>query len=48
VRRPNPEGHGAYANGLNGWDSSWGAAAGYRQRYRAAFLEGYWSGYGRK
>lgn len=48
VRRPNPQGHGAFAHGLNGWSAEWGASAVYQEAYRTAFLEGYWSGYGRK
>jgi hypothetical protein len=45
VRRPNPTGHGAYANALNGWVQSWGGSGTYRSHYRQSFVRGYWAGY---
>jgi hypothetical protein len=48
IRKPNPQGHGAFAKALNGWDPKWGGAGTFQQSYRSSFLEGYWSGYGRK
>jgi hypothetical protein len=48
VRRPNPTGHGAYQNALNGWVRDWGSSGTYRAYYRQSFLRGYWAGYGRR
>lgn len=45
VRRPNPAGHGAYQNGLNGWSREWGSAGTYQRYYRGAFMQGYRDGY---
>jgi hypothetical protein len=47
TRRPNPQGHGAYQFGLNGWERDWGNSSAYRQSYRQSFLEGYWRAFGR-
>jgi hypothetical protein len=47
TRRPNPQGHGAYQFGLNGWERDRGSSYAYRQSYRQAFLEGYWRAFGR-
>ena len=45
ARRPNPQGHGAYEFGLDGWDASWGNQSMYRQYFRQYFLQGYEDGY---
>jgi hypothetical protein len=45
VRRPNPQGHGAYEHALNGWVEDWGGAAAYQQIYRQYFMQGYEQGY---
>jgi hypothetical protein len=47
VRRPNPQGHGAFQFGLDGWQQDWGAEQSYRMYFRQAFLRGYWDGYRR-
>jgi len=47
VRRPNPQGHGAYQNAFNGFNPEWGYALTFQQTYRQYFLQGYNSGYGR-
>ena len=46
VRRPNPQGHGAYEHALNGWVEEWGGASAYQQIYRQYFVEGYQQGFG--
>jgi len=46
VRRPNPQGHGAYEHALNGWNPEWGGASTFQQYYRSYFLQGYQQGYG--
>jgi hypothetical protein len=48
VRRPNPQGHGAYEFALNGWEEDWGNASAYQQTYRQYFMEGYQDGYGNR
>lgn len=48
TRRPNPQGHGAYQFGLDGWERDFGNASAYRQVFRQAFLQGYWDGFGRR
>ncbi len=40
-RTPNPQGHGAYQHGLNGWNREFGNTGFYRQNYRQAFVAGY-------
>jgi hypothetical protein len=47
VRRPNPQGHGAYQFALNGWERDWGSAQTFQQAYRQSFMRGYQDGYGR-
>jgi hypothetical protein len=47
VRRPNPQGHGAYQFALNGWERDWGSANTFQQSYRQSFMRGYQEGYGR-
>ena len=46
VRRPNPQGHGAYEHALNGWVEDWGGASAYQQIYRQYFVQGYEQGFG--
>jgi hypothetical protein len=46
VRRPNPQGHGAYQFALNGWERDWGSANTFQQYYRQSFMRGYQDGYG--
>jgi len=48
VKRPNPQGHGAYEFALNGWEEDWGNQSAYQQAYRQYFLEGYQDGYGNR
>jgi hypothetical protein len=48
VKRPNPQGHGAYEFALNGWEEDWGNAGSYQQTYRRYFMEGYQDGYGNR
>jgi len=45
---PNPQGHGAYQFGFDGYDREWGSASTYQQSYRSAFVRGYQEGYGRR
>jgi hypothetical protein len=47
IRRPNPQGHGAYQFALNGWERDFGSAQTFQQAYRSAFMQGYQEGYGR-
>lgn len=46
--RPNPQGHGAYQHGLDGYARDWGWASVYQQTYRSYFLRGYNDGYNRR
>jgi hypothetical protein len=46
--RPNPQGHGAYQFGYDGFDRSWGSASTYQQYYRQYFVQGYQDGYNRR
>ena len=46
--RPNPQGHGAYQYGFDGFDPSWGSASTYQQYYRQSFIHGYQDGYGQR
>jgi hypothetical protein len=48
IKRPNPQGHGAYEFALNGWEQDWGNSGAYQQTYRQAFMEGYQDGYGNR
>jgi hypothetical protein len=43
--RPNPQGHGAFQFGYDGFDPSWGSASTYQQYYRQYFVQGYQDGY---
>lgn len=45
--RPNPNGHGAYQFGLDGWDPGWGWGSTYQRVYRQAYLRGYNEGFRR-
>jgi len=42
---PNPQGHGAYQFGLDGWSQEWGSGATYQQYYRSYFIQGYQDAY---
>lgn len=46
--QPNPQGHGAYQFGYDGYDREWGSASTYQQAYRSSFVRGYQEGYGRR
>lgn len=46
--RPNPQGHGAYQHGLDGFNYEWGWASTYQQTYRSYFTRGYQDGYNRR
>lgn len=46
--RANPQGHGAFQFGFDGFDPEWGSAATYQQYYRAYFIRGYEDGYNRR
>lgn len=46
--RANPQGHGAYQFGFDGFDPEWGSAAVYQSNYRNGFLQGYQDGYNRR
>ena len=46
--RANPQGHGAYQHGFDGYDPSWGSSSTYQQNYRSAFIAGYQDGYGQR
>lgn len=46
--QPNPQGHGAYQFGFDGYDREWGSAQTYQQSYRSAFIAGYQDGYARR
>jgi len=46
--RPNPQGHGAYQFGFDGFDPSWGSASVYQQSYRSYFVQGYQDGFNRR
>lgn len=39
--RPNPQGHGSYQFGLDGWDPNWGSGLVYQQAYRQGYQRGY-------
>jgi hypothetical protein len=43
--RPNPQGHGAYQFGFDGFDASWGSASTYQSSYRQYFVQGYNDGF---
>jgi len=45
--RPNPQGHGAFQFGFDGFDPDWGSASVYQQSYRQAFIQGYNEGFSR-
>lgn len=45
VRRPNPQGHGAFQHALNGWNPQWGGSSTFQQYYRQYFMQGYEQGY---
>jgi hypothetical protein len=44
----NPQGHGAYQFGFDGFDPNWGSASTYQQYYRSYFVRGYQDGYNRR
>jgi hypothetical protein len=44
----NPQGHGAFQFGYDGYDREWGSAQTYQQSYRSAFVRGYQDGYARR
>ncbi len=46
--RSNPQGHGAYQFGFDGYDREWGSAQTYQQAYRRAFVSGYHDGFARR
>jgi len=46
--RPNPQGHGAYQFGMDGFNPEWGSASTYQQSYRSYFIQGYNDGYNRR
>jgi hypothetical protein len=46
--RANPQGHGAYQFGFDGFDPEWGSAATYQQYYRQYFIQGYNDAFGRR
>ena len=46
--KANPQGHGAYRYGLDGFNPEWGSASIYQQYYRAYFVQGYNDGHGRR
>lgn len=46
--RANPQGHGAYQHGFDGYNPEWGSASTYQQYYRSSFVAGYQDGYGRR
>jgi hypothetical protein len=46
--RSNPQGHGAYQFGFDGFDPNWGSASTYQQTYRSYFVRGYQDGYNRR
>jgi len=46
--RPNPQGHGAYQFGFDGFDASWGSASTYQSNYRQYFVQGYNDGFNRR
>jgi hypothetical protein len=46
--KANPQGHGAYQYGLDGFNPEWGSASIYQQYYRAYFIQGYNDGHGRR
>jgi hypothetical protein len=46
--KANPQGHGAYQFGFDGFDPEWGSAATYQSNYRNAFVQGYHDGYSRR
>ncbi len=46
--RPNPQGHGAYQFGYDGFDPDWGWASTYQQSYRQYFVQGYQDAYNRR
>jgi hypothetical protein len=46
--RPNPQGHGAFQYGFDGFDPEWGSASTYQQYYRQYFVQGYNDGYQRR
>ena len=46
--RANPQGHGAYQHGMDGFDPEWGSAATYQQTYRQYFVQGYNDAFGRR
>jgi hypothetical protein len=48
IKRPNPQGHGAYEFALNGWTEEMGNQGAFQQAYRQYFLEGYQDGYGNR
>lgn len=45
--KANPQGHGAYQFGYDGWVRDWGWGLTYQQNYRAAFIRGYQEAYQR-
>jgi hypothetical protein len=46
--RPNPQGHGAFQHGFDGFNPEWGSASTYQQSYRSSFVQGYNDGYSRR
>jgi hypothetical protein len=48
VRRANPQGHGAYQYGFDGFDPDWGSASTYQRYYRQYLLQGYQDGFNRR
>lgn len=46
--RANPQGHGAYEFGFDGYDPEWGSAQTYQQYYRQYFIQGYQDAYNRR
>jgi hypothetical protein len=48
TRRPNPQGHGAFQNALNGFDPEWGSALTYQRYYRQYFVQGHQAGFGQR
>jgi hypothetical protein len=46
--RANPQGHGSYQFGFDGFVPEWGSASTYQQYYRSYFVQGYEDGYNRR
>jgi hypothetical protein len=46
--KANPQGHGAYQFGFDGFDPEWGSASTYQSAYRQYFIRGYEDAYQRR